>query len=412
MPITTAPLFFPNSQYRPNIFLMSMASANPLVMATASIVVDGVGVTNMTKSPLFFFGTTYYFEFDIRKVLQTYSAPKSQTKTTIFPDDLNVPYNQQNNDCHTYVGLIVSYYYNDPTTGLLTQFATIDTVPYGYYATNGTRQTLDFMGMDNYVMDTLNGGTEFLTNRPNPYTICTSENLYLSFIPYLSDTFQVVAVAGGVGINTGLASITPDATFVPATIGVGMVNLASQVYFDGLVNINNPAIDYYLITVGKSFFFGSFWTFVPTSQTHRYNIERECCEEKRIRLHWMNRLGGVDAFTFPNGKMIVQKTKSNQAQKPLPFGFITPPTASYDKGLFKFNQETVRVWEVSSQFYDNDTGEWLSELISSPEVYLETSSGLVSVIIDDADMTISESDELINLTIRFIESNQISTQQN
>lgn len=414
MPLSTSPLFYPNSQYRPNIFVMSMTSVNPLVSARATILVNGivVGITAMTKSPFLVIGSTYYFEFDVQKVLQTQSAPKAQQKTSIFPNQLGVPYNQQNSDCHTYVGLIVLYDYIDPATGLLAQFPTTDIVPFGYYATNGTRQTGDFMGLDNYVMDTINGSTPFLTNRPQPYHICDNENLFLSFINELSDTVEIQTGAGGIPIDVGLASITPNATFIPTTFGVGMTNLASQTYFSGSVNINNPAVEYYLVTVGKSFFFGSSWLFLPTSTTQVYFVDRNCCTEKRTRLHWMNRLGGSDAYTFPNGKKIVQKTNSNQAQKPQTFGYVAPPTTTYDKGIFKYQQETIVFYEVESQFYDHSFGEWLSELISSPEVYLETSNGLVSVIVDDSDMVISESDELVTLRIRFLQSNQISTQQN
>lgn len=412
MPLSTSPLFFPNSQYRPNIFVMSMTSLNPLVLAQASIVVNAVGVTSMTKAPFLVIGTTYYFEFDVAKVLQTQSAPKAQQKTSIFPDTLGIPYNQQNTDCHTFVGLIVSYYYNDPTTGLLTQLASTDIVPYGYYATNGTRQTRDFMGLNDYVMDTINGGTKFLTNRPQPYHICERDSLYLTFINELSDTVEIQTGAGGIPIDVGLASITPDATFVPTTFGIGVNELGSQTYFSGSVNINNPAIEYYLVTVGKSFFFGSSWLFLPTSATHVYFIDRNCCTEKRTRLHWMNRLGGADAYTFPNGKKIVQKTNGSQAQKPQSFGYVAPPTTTYDRGIFKYQQDTIIFYEVESQFYDHAFGEWLSELISSPEVYLEGDNGLISVIVDDSDMTISESDELVTLKIRFIEANRISTQQN
>jgi hypothetical protein len=376
--------------------------------------VNSIGVTSMTKAPFLVLGTTYYFEFDVAKVLQTVTAPKAQQKSTLFPDTLNVPFNQQNYDCHTFVGLIVSYYYNDPITGLLTQFGTTDIVPNGYYATNGTRQTRDWnsMGLDDYVMDTISGNTKFLTNRPQPYYICDKENLYLTFINELSDTVEIQTGAGGIPIEVGLAAITPDATFIPTTIGVGIPNLESQTYFSGAVDFSDPNIEYYLVTVGKSFLFGSSWLFIPTSSTQVYFVDKNCCTEKRIRLHWLNRLGGADAYTFQNGKKIVQKTKSSIAQKAQTFKYVNPPTTTYDKGLFKYNQETLIVYEVESSFYDHEIGEWLSELISSPEIYFETGDGLIAVIIEDSDITISESDQLVTVTIKFVEANQISTQQN
>ena len=108
MPLVTAPLFTLNSQYRPNVFVMSMTNADPLVLAQASIVVDGLGVTSIQKAPAYNIGTTYYFIFDVAKVLQTYSAPKGQNKTSVFLNTLGAAYEVANADIHTRVGLIVN----------------------------------------------------------------------------------------------------------------------------------------------------------------------------------------------------------------------------------------------------------------------------------------------------------------
>ena len=43
---------------------------------------------------------------------------------------------------------------------------------------------------------------------------------------------------------------------------------------------------------------------------------------------------------------------------------------------------------------------------------METASGLVSVVITDSQIKIEETNELINVTIKFTESNNISVQQN
>lgn len=413
MPLVTAPLFTVNSQYRPNVFVMSMTSADPLVLAQASIVVDSVGVTSMQKAPAYSIGTTYYFIFDVAKVLQTYSAPKGQAKTSVFPDNLNLPLNVSNTDCHTLVGLIISYYYNDPTTGLLTQFVTTDIVPTGYPAMNGTRQTRNYadMGMDAYIQ-TFGGGTKFLTNAPNPYEICETENAYLTFIPATATTVKVTTKdSSGAIIDSGLFSITPNANYVPTTIGVGLTNLDTQVYFDGSVNVNDPTISTYEIQVGQSFLLGGVWSFFAFSEIRTYK-KIECCNERTTRLHWLNRLGGADAYTFKSRKKIEEKTKSDTAQKPLSWATTVPPATSYDKGVFKLAQEVTKEYEVESSFYTEQEGAWIAELLSSPEVYMETSDGLIAVVIQDGKITLSENDELLNVVIQFTEANFISVQSN
>lgn len=512
MPLVIAPLFTLNSQYRPNVFVMSMTSSDPLVLAQCAVVIDMLGVTSIQKAPAYNIGTTYYFIFDVAKVLQTYSAPKGQAKTSVFPNSLNLPYNQSNSDIHTRVGLIVSYSYNDPVTGLLTAFPTVDTVSTGYPAIAGTRQTRNWqtMGFDFYIMF-FGAGTPFLTNAPNPYKICSTENAYLTYIPSLTNTVRVITRnSAGTLIDSGLFATTPSATLVPLTIGVGMTNLLTQTYFSGSVNMANPAVatyeiqagqstlvslqryrycigmlctalanlipagtynakNYYTWTVGINTYYlwystgavkwivssilgggvsylesisaggaltppnGVFgveyivstplftdfeialnptpYIFSPFSELRKYNVI-ECCNERTVRLHWLNRLGGADAYTFTSKKKIEEKTKSETAQKPLGWLTTSPPATSYDKGLFKIHQEVTKEYEVESSFYDEQQGAWIAELLSSPEVYMETSDGLIAVVIQDGKITLSENEELLNVVIQFVEANYISVQSN
>jgi methanogenic corrinoid protein MtbC1 len=124
-------------------------------------------------------------------------------------------------------------------------------------------------------------------------------------------------------------------------------------------------------------------------------------------------LGGVDAYTFTNKKTVFEGTKSDQAQKPQSFNYSnTPPTTTYDKGRFKIQQIVNKSYELESTFYDAFWGQWIAELLSSPEVYMETSSGLVAVVIEDSQIKIEETNELVNVTLTIVEANEISVQQN
>jgi len=428
MPLVTAPLFTLNSQYRPNVFVMSMTSANPLVLAQASIVVDSVGVTSMQKAPAYNIGTTYYFVFDVAKVLQTYSAPKGQTKTTVFLNTLNAAYEVANPDIHTRVGLIVSYYYNDPTTGLLTQFATIDTVGTGYPAIAGTRQTRDWnnMGMEDYIIDyPIVGGVYeryFLTNQRseyptattktnNPIPICSGENLTMTYVPSsTTNALRVIQYDANQNVvgTAGFIQITPGSTLTPRTIGAGIAQLQAQTMTPSNPMAGITTGNYYSIQAGNLTLPS---TFVLQGVKYMYKVI-ECCNERTVRLHWLNRLGGSDAYTFTSKKKVEEKTKSETAQKPMSWATSAPPSTSYDKGMFKIFQEVTKEYEVESSFYTEQEGAWIAELLSSPEVYMETSDGLIAVVIQDSKITLSENEELLNLTIQFVEANYISVQSN
>lgn len=434
MPLVSGPPFTLNAQYRPNIFVMSMTSPNPLIYAQATVAVDLTTATNIQKVTSYNIGTTYYFIFDVSKVLQTYSAPKSTGKTTIFPDVLNTQYQQANPDIHTTVGLIVSYFYIDPATGLVTNLGIFDTVTVGYPAIAATRQTRDWnnMGLLDYVLDyPVVGGVYdryFLTKLPyvyptaatktnNPILICKqqgnrgAENLTMTYVP--SSTTNALRVIrydsdqNQIGV-AGFIQITPGSTLTPRTIGAGVQQLISTTMTPSNPMTSIQVGDYYSIQAGNLVLPSTF-----TLQGVKYMFKVvECCGDRSTRLHWINRLGGAEAYTFKSKKIVSEKTKSETAIKPLGWNITAPYTNIYDRGTFKINQETVTEYEVESTFYDTEQGEWIAELLSSPEVYMETPNGLIAVVITDSNITISENDELLNLTISFVEANEISLQSN
>jgi hypothetical protein len=428
MPLVTPPPFALNAQYRPNIFVVSMTSANPLILSQATIVVNMSSITTIQKTAAYNIGTTYYFIFDVSKVLQTVSAPKGTGVTSVFTNTINASYEIASTDIHTRVGLIIQYFYNDPTTGLLTLFGSSDTIATDYPAISATRQTRDnnSMGMVDYIIDyPLVGGVYdryFLTKLPfvyptatsktsDPILICNGENLTMSYVPSSStNALRVVlydADQNTVGV-AGFIQIVPGSTLTPRTIGAGIQQLLATTMTPANSLIGIQTGYHYSIQAGNLVLPATF-----TLQGVKYMFKVvECCGEKSIRLHWLNRLGGSDAYTFISKKVITQKTKSEKAQTPLAWNIAAPHTKIGNRGSFKIQQETVKEYEISSSFYTEQQGEWIAELLSSPEVYMETSLGLIAVVITDSSIKITEDEELINVTINFIESNEISVQSN
>lgn len=427
MPLVISPLFALNSQYRPNYFVMSMASANPLVLAQAAVVVAGSTVSSMSKSPAYNIGSTYYFEFDVAKILQTVSAPKAEAMTTVFAKNKNTSYDDFSEDIHSEVGLIVSYFYNDPVTGLLTNLGVVDTVPIGYPAIAGTRQTRDYnsMGMNSYILDyPAVGGVYDLyfltklqsvyptasTKTTNPILISNGEDLTMSYVPSANtNALRVVVYDENQSVvgSAGFIQITSSSNLTPRTIGAGIEQLLATT-----MTPSNPmsAIQtgyYYSIQAGNLILPS---TFILQGVKYMFKVVEKC--EHSVRLHWLNRLGGADAYTFKSKKVVSEKTKSSTAQKPLRWDLVFPPTTLQDKGMFKFQQETIREYEVTSTFYTPEQGEWIAELLSSPEVYMETDYGLIAIVVTDGSITTFENEELLTVTVKFIEANEISLQQN
>ncbi len=435
MAVFYTPPYLPNSMYRPNYYVTSQPSANPLVLARASVFINGsvVLTTLLNKPPAYTQGAApinYYFEFDVAKILQSVSAPNPTDISKPFPKFLNAAYNVLCTDCQSDVALIVYYWYRDPVTNDLTQLTTgappvpvTDIIPFGTYSVIGTRQTLDYIGMNAYAIDypTVGGVYEkyFLTNLPyvyptastktnNPIPICPNDNYNLTFIPTSgTNAVRVVVYDQNQTIfgSAGYITITPNTTFKPISIGVGMKQIDPLPGFGGFAVL--PVGWYYSIQAGN--LIGSAFTLQSVKYTFKIV---DCCANK-LRLHWLNRLGGADAYTFTNKKTVLEGSKSEQAQKPQSFNYTsTPPTNTYDKGRFKIQQIVNKTYEVESTFYDPSWGAWIAELISSPEVYMETTSGLVAVIVEDSEIKIEETNELVNVSLTITEANEISVQQN
>jgi hypothetical protein len=439
MPVLYTPPYAPNSQYRPNLFVTYQPSANPLVLAVAEIYVDGITLTTtIKKSYAYVVGSApanYYFEFDVSKILQSVSAPNAKQITSVFAKDLNIAYNVVNNDCHTSVAIIVKYYYIDPITNLLTQLVSgtppapvIDVLTSGYFATIGTRQTAEYMGLNSYAMafPTLPNVYDkyFLTNLPsvdpqaavktnNPIPICNGDNLTMSYIPDANtNAIRIVIYDTNQDfVNpAGFISVTPNSTLTPRTFGAGIVQLAALIQptdatFAARLLALKPN-EYYSVQVGNLIMAG----FIPQGVKYMFKVV-DCCANK-VRLHWLNRLGGSDAYTFTNKKIVSESNSSTLAQKAQSWILTAPSSYSFDKGRFKIQQTATKEYEVESTFYDVSWGEWLAELLSSPEVYMETPAGLIAVVITDSSIKIEETNELVNVNIKFIESNNISVQQN
>jgi len=418
MAITVTPPYTPNSIYRPNVFIASQASANPLVLCKAEVYVDGTLEATIQRAPFLEFAGIYYFSIDVSSVLRNKKAPLSSNLTTIFGNSIGaigVPAGNTNTDCHADVFIIVTYFYRDPTTGLLTDLGVTDN-SITTEAIIATRQTRDNMDLAPYVMGTP-GFNPWLSNRPLDSSgqfeyidICETENYYHTCIPYTSNCFEVNTYdINGTPIDTGLAAIPVPSDTRPVTIGLGVPNLTAQPYFDGAVNILDPNIAYYRVRVGFATFAG-VWFFSGRSVLLQFNLG-ECCEDRAFRLHFMNRLGGAEAYTFNSRKVVEEVNKSEVAQKPQTWNFATATTNVFDKGKFKIQNTNLTQYRLEGKFYDESEAEYIKDLLSSPEVYWETSDGLVAVVVLDAVFTKSETETFTKLELTVVEANDNSVQQ-
>lgn len=94
------------------------------------------------------------------------------------------------------------------------------------------------------------------------------------------------------------------------------------------------------------------------------NLLGECCEDK-IRIHFRNYLGTIDAI---NSKEVTDEfeAKSDQWQRGLPF-----PLVMSQHGVNRFNVKANNVITVEVTDYPQEDNQWINELISTSLAWIE-----------------------------------------
>lgn len=280
-----------------------------------------------------------------------------------------------------------------------------------FYAWNAE---VDFLGFQQYSNSdyTMTSGTtsRFLTNQPSNISIRDSEAAWLYGISNTSGTIKEARIVtytidGGV-IQTVKASnpyqsiSSTDYRFVRFGSGTHNLNLINS---SGITSGAQPIIDPSVASYDVSFldYAGN-----NVSGTQTYTIENSCTRNDTFRFHFLNQLGGFDSFTFIRASTkSVDIKRSNY--KRATGGFTSSSVYGYnksDRGTVQFNTMLQDGIKVKSDWISEDVSEWLEELISSPEVYLDDPThGLVAVNIQNPKYEIKQSsqEKLFSLEIDF-----------
>ena len=89
-----------------------------------------------------------------------------------------------------------------------------------------------------------------------------------------------------------------------------------------------------------------------------------CCDEDKVRLHFLNHLGTYDAINFPKPK-IERESVSDQYRDGL-----TDPLDKEDTGMERFNVLSNETSEVKLKCQEKDLP-WLMECADSPKAFIE-----------------------------------------
>jgi hypothetical protein len=228
-----------------------------------------------------------------------------------------------------------------------------------FYAVNATLQQEDQQSLSlhlaSYKISSWNSECFPLTHRPNPYIIGRSDSDYYPIIDKnngagISQLALNYRLVGQSTMRRSIASYGADgyALYIPS----GPKNL--QVVFP---TINFQDVDSYFLEL-----LGASSSILATSCS--FKIDRGNCNE-RIRIHFQNYLGTIDAVNF---HLVTREheTKSDSYEVPL-----RAPLDRMLHGVNRFNVKSNDTFQVVCTDYGEEQMEWIDELMDSPNAWIE-----------------------------------------
>lgn len=250
----------------------------------------------------------------------------------------------------------------------------------------------------------------FLTNSPANKVVLTHEKEYLYAINRLSGDiyyFQVDtadSIPNSIGRYRIYNSYQAQATYAdrmvrcPAGWNLNDIPSSDIIVDAGTLPIMTNSVAYYTI---KCVRFDGTETIIEKTFTNDTNCDRFT----KYRMHFLNKLGGYDSFTFTKKNKFVSDIKRENYKKNL--GELTSTTAyNFDKSQRAITQYSTSIEDkitVKSDYLTSGDVVWLEELVTSPDVYVERNGAAIPIIITDSSFERhnGEDKKLFNLSVEF-----------
>jgi len=402
-----------------------------------NIVSTGVTVTLSQSGTDFFEGDildNYNLFAELNGIISDveYGSTLSQNQFDRFTE-LQLPYQKSNIMKFDFSEVCKSYVYTPKPNYQLSGFTTITTYLKPFYFKYGEiyplvantntlikrfKGSTDFVWVCNaalnyeqanimtgYTGTTISGylrNVPFLTNSPNPKHSSRQQSELLYFIIPQNLGQGTLSVKGDITFWDG--STLPTQTFITisnSTINFGgaiQINVSfERLGLDVIESTNNKLIK----RVNLALYSGSgTGRNVTAIKSYIYDLEEKT---NRVGLSWLNKLGVFDSFDFvgqaeesiDRESKTYQLTRDINTNGSLNTGFKV--NATYDVNI-------TRKLKVNSGWINEETFNWLQELLASNEVYIYTSINDNYVNVVGFKYSKSSNDTLYNLELELIET--------
>jgi len=236
---------------------------------------------------------------------------------------------------------------------------------------------------------------KFLTNAPLTKLIRDLEFEQLSILAY---GIPVSSLRGVLDVVPVTGSTAKEVTAATTVIGGRLtlcIKLPNTYTFSAVKSLTA-----YLESKSVS---GGITTWTRCTEQRFYTMDKTT-RLRAYRIGFVNLLGGIDYHTFYGAETKTASVSQITVQKELPTPFVSSDRG--EKALSSVYGEAV---EVFSDFITETTALWLSELMSSPEVWRVEAGLNIPIVVTMQSQTI-KSNDMIQMQLTFRDANQRITQ--
>jgi hypothetical protein len=238
-----------------------------------------------------------------------------------------------------------------------------------------------FFSGSQYVLSNSVAERKFLTLAPKTKKIKAGETEQLSFIYLLNDglelNYQIYRVNGD----------TPSYT-------KSLVNCFASKYGTLTISQGVSSIIDFIDTIVKFDVWLENSTGTRISEKRTYVIDRSCGND--TRLAWANQFGAVDKYTFTAYKSKELKVTDRQFYS-TPMPLLPDRSTRNEKVLSTQSEEIYTIYAT----IEHDDLQWFADLLVSEEVYWERSGVFIPIIILSEQQKVTDSEDLILVTIQY-----------
>lgn len=275
---------------------------------------------------------------------------------------------------------------------------------------NGIFDWEEWVDFDNSLYRSEDSSSRFLTNKPNYSKFFTNEKEYLYAINRTSGDIYYFEVQTSQADNTLIgtyrilnnyqARTAVADRMVRCPVGWNLNDIDSSditVVAGSLPIMTTSVVN---VSVRCITFSGS-----ARMETKYYVQDTSCERFTKYRFHFLNKLGGYDSYSFT--KKSTFKSDIERKTFKANLGELTSATvwtnSKSQRAITQYATTIEDTVKVTSDWLSSGDVEWLEELVTSPDVYVERDGAAipVNIITSSFDRQNGEDKKLFNLTLEF-----------